>query len=132
MADEVHLFPITVPASTAKTAPLTFNLQMPLGRAVERIEVQVPPGPRGEVGWQIAQGGNQLYPYETGAYVIVDAQEIDWDVVGGVDSGAWQVIIYNTGSFPHTLGFRFLTHLTTGVQPAEQFTPLPLDALQSA
>lgn len=132
MADEVHLFTVTVPASTAKAVPLTFNLTMPLGRVVERVEIEIPPGPRGEVGWQIAQGGNQLYPYQVGAFVISDGREVDWDVVGGVDSGAWQVIIYNTGSFPHTLQFRFLTHLTPTSSPSAGFAPLPLDALQSA
>lgn len=132
MADEVHGFAVTVPAGTKVTAPLSFSLSMPLGREVERIEVDVPPGPRGEVGWQIAQGGVQLYPFETGAYVITDGREVAWDVAGGVDSGAWQMIAYNTGNFNHTLQVRFLTRLSGAPAPAEQFVPLPVDALQSA
>lgn len=132
MADEVHTFSVTVPASTAKSAPLTFPLIMPLGRVVERLEVEIPPGPRGELGWQIAQGGVQLYPYQPGVYIVADNIEIDWDVVGGVDSGAWQMIAYNTGSFNHTLQVRFLTHLTPTSSPSAGFAPLPLDALQSA
>lgn len=123
---------MTIPAGTLKASPQVSNLTMPPARVVERVEITVPPGPRGDVGFQVAQGSVQLYPYETGNFIVVDGVELDWDVVGGVDSGAWQLIAYNTGAFNHTLQVRFLTHLAIAPSEPASFTPLPVDALQSA
>lgn len=113
MASEVHEFPVIVPAATALAAPLTFPLSMP-PRIVEEIQVQVPPGPRGEVGWAVAQAGVPILPQEPGAWIVTDSELVRWPLEQQNTSGAWQLIAYNTGQFNHTIYVRFLTRLPAG------------------
>lgn len=119
---ELWRFPVAVPAGTAKAAALTFNLTMPPRRVLE-IEILVPPGPRGEVGFKIAQAGVQIYPSGAGDFVVTDSETLHWPVEGANTSGAWQVIAYNTGAFPHTLEFRFQVDLPAAQAQATTGTP---------
>jgi hypothetical protein len=119
MARQVQSFAVTVPAGTLNTAPATFDVSFP-PRVVTEIEVLVPPGPRGEVGFQVAMAGKQVIPDTEGAFIVTDDEVIHWPLDGQPDSGAWQVIAYNTGTYNHTLYFRFLVDLT---QQAPDSTP---------
>lgn len=110
MAREVQVFDVTVPAGTLKTAPQVTALAMP-ARVVREIEVIIPPGPRGNVGFQIGLANRQLLPYTAGSFIVSDDETIRWPLEEMPSSGAWQVIAYNTGQFPHTLEFRFLVDL---------------------
>ena len=125
MAQEVQEFQVTVPAGTLQSAPLIAALAMP-PRVIERIEITVPPGPRGNVGFQLGMAGRQLLPYTPGAFVVADDEKIAWELQGLPSSGAWQCIAYNSGQFPHTLYFRFLTSLPLDLATA---VPLALDAI---
>lgn len=107
---ELYIFHVVVPAGTTKAGAQTFNLSMP-PRAVVEIEILIPPGPRGEVGFKIAQAGAQILPSVAGDFVVTDDETIHWPVEGANTSGAWQVIAYNTGGFAHTLEFRFQVNL---------------------
>src|SRR5436309_2228241 len=78
-------------------------------RIVDEIEVQIPPGPRGEVGFAIGQAGSPIFPYEPGVWIVTDDQTLSWPVEGANTSGAWQIFAYNTGLFNHTLYIRFKT-----------------------
>ena len=110
MAREIQAFAVTIPAGTAQASPQVSDLAMP-PRLVERIEVRVPPGPRGQLGFQIGMAGRQLLPYNAGQYVVTDDEALSWDLYDLPSSGAWQVIAYNTGAYPHTLYLRFLVEL---------------------
>ena len=127
MAREVYEFQITVPAGTAQSSPQTSPMTMP-PRVVEQLEVLVPPGPGGEVGFAIGSSGGQVIPRNAGTYVISDDEKITWPLDGMIDSGAWQLVAYNTGRYDHTLYVRFLVDLV-GAQPA---TSAPLDTSQLA
>lgn len=127
MAREVHSFDVTVPAGTLKAAPQVTNLGIP-PRDVREIEVIIPPGPRGVVGFQLAAAGQQMLPYEPGAFFVSDHEKIAWPVEEQITSGAWQLIAYNTGQYPHTLEVRFLVDLP---RPAPAGALLPLSALSS-
>ena len=125
MATEVHEFPIVVPAGTSRTAPLTFSLPMP-PRTVERIVVDVPPGPRGEVGWAIGAAGVSILPAEAGAFIVTDNREVDWPLEQQVDSGAWQLFAYNTGAFNHALYVRI--HTLPVPRPSSTAAPLLIES----
>lgn len=125
MAVEVHTFPVTVPAGTPSTAPLTFSLAMP-PRVVQEVHVQVPPGPRGEVGWALGAAGSQVYPIEDNVFIVTDNETVKWPLEQAITSGAWQLIAYNTGQFNHTLYVRFLVNLNT---PPDASPSAPIDAL---
>lgn len=128
MAREVQRFAVTIPAGTPVTAPLNFNLAMP-ARIVEEVEIAVPPGPRGEVGFQLGTSGSQIIPITPGQFVVTDNEVIRWPLEGQIDSGAWQMIAYNTGSFNHTLEVRFLVTLVPSQLAVPGFSPLPDGAL---
>jgi hypothetical protein len=125
VAREVYRFSVTVPAGTLLTAPQISPLGMP-SRVIQRIEVDVPPGPRGNVGFQLASGGLQMVPVNKGQFLIADNARLAWDLEGQIDSGAWQLIAYNTGSFPHTLELRFMVGLTAAYSPGS--SPLLIES----
>jgi hypothetical protein len=110
VAIEVHKFAVTIPAGTLQANAQVTNLTFP-PREVTEVEIIVPPGPRGTVGFQLAAAGNQLLPYEPGAFFVTDNEQIRWRVEEQITSGAWQLIAYNTGQFAHTLEIRFLVDL---------------------
>lgn len=102
MAVEIREFSVTIPANTPISAGFAASLAMPT-RVVSSVEVFIPPGPRGEVGWALASGGVQMFPLPQGTWVITDDRVVHWDLSDAIDSGAWQMLAYNTGLFPHTL-----------------------------
>jgi len=114
VAREVRRFAVTVPLGTAKATPQVSALAMP-PRSVRWVEVKTPPGPHGLVGFQLASGGVQMVPINAGQFVTPDGETIRWDLEGQIDSGAWQMIAYNTGSFDHTLEVRFGCDLVAAV-----------------
>lgn len=130
MAQEVRAFAVTIPAGTAKGAGFGSSLAMP-PRSVQQIEVRVPPGPRGEVGFQIGTGGNQVLPLNAGQFIVTDDEVITWDLEEQLDSGAWQLLGYNTGTYDHTIGVRFLLNPTQSSQAAAAGAPIASQQLGS-
>lgn len=112
---ELRHFQATIPAGTAVDAYTTTGLGMP-SRVVAGIQVRVPPGPAGNVGFRLTSGGVAMIPVEGDQWIITDNEVIDWTVDGYIDSGAWQLQAYNTGIYDHTLYVRFL------LQPAATAT----------
>jgi hypothetical protein len=123
LAIEVRSFDSTIPAGTAKASPLTFNLVFP-PRVVRELEIIVPPGPRGEVGFQIGQAGRQVFPTEPGTFFVTDDEQIRWSLEDANTSGAWQLIAYNTGTFNHAIEVRFLVDLPEQLAEAQGFAPI--------
>lgn len=105
MASELRLFPVLVPHGTPASAPVHINTPFPPHK-VTRISWRVPPGPRGEVGWQITMGGVVVIP-KNGGWIITDDEAAAWDLEDLPDSGAWQVTAYNTGTYDHTIYVTF-------------------------
>lgn len=110
MADQVFDFVVTVPAGTAIASPQTTKLTMPV-RIIEEIEVVVPPGPSGLLGFQLGSAGEPIIPAKGGQWIISDDEKLRWPLERQIESGDWQCFAYNTGSFPHTLHIRFLASL---------------------
>jgi hypothetical protein len=113
VAIEIHEFQVLVPAGTAKAAPQITPIAIP-PRVVGIIEVRIPPGPGGEVGFALGFANVQLFPRQSGIYVVTDNETVSWNITDAPDSGAWQLIAYNTGTYDHTLQVRFLVALTAG------------------
>ena len=125
MAREVRQFQVTVATGTTATNPQKTDLSMP-ARIVRRVTVRVPPGPRGNVGFQLGSGGQPFIPYNPGQWVVADDATIPLDLAGAIDSGAWQLIAYNTGTYTHDLFVTFELDLVQEVgatQPVAQYIP---------
>lgn len=110
MAQEIQKFSVTIPSGTDIAAAQVFSLGF-APRKVNEVEIMIPPGPRGEVGFQLGFGGSQLIPFTPGQWVVADDEVIHWPLEDMPDSGAWQLIAYNTGTYDHTLEVRFLCDL---------------------
>jgi hypothetical protein len=116
MAIEIRDFTVTIPAGTAISAHFAASLAIP-PRVVTQINVRVPPGPRGEVGFSIASGGVNIIPVTSGDFIVTDNEDLIYPLEDTITSGAWQLLGYNTGSFDHTLRvylFCDLVPLATG------------------
>jgi hypothetical protein len=114
MATEIRSYDVTVPANTLPTAPLVQSFPMP-PRIVDAIQIVVPPGPSGLVGFAVTASGLTVIPYASAQWIITAAENITWPLERQIDSGAWGVRAYNTGTNDHAIYFRFLLRPATPV-----------------
>lgn len=128
MAQELQQFEITVPAGTPKATPLITNLNLG-SRLVREIRVLVPPGPRGEVGFALGSSGVMVIPITAGTFLVTDDEKLKLEMEKLWDSGSWQVQMYNTGHYPHTLRFSFLVDPAAGPGLGSIPNPIPASAL---
>lgn len=110
MAVEYRQFEVSVPAGTAKASPQVVNLVMP-SRIVRSIRWRVPPGPMGLLGWRLTSGGEAVIPANAGEYLVADNESDTLAPEGTIQTGAWQLMGYNTGLYAHTV------YLTFGLDP---------------
>lgn len=106
MVRETYTYQVTIPAGTQSTAPQTTAVTFPT-RLVRWVEMIIPPGPAGNVGFRVASNGTQQIPVNAGSWIIRDNYTGRFDFETPVESGAWQVVAYNTGVFPHTIEITF-------------------------
>lgn len=127
---EVRAFEVTCPPGVGIEAPQIVDLDLPV-RIIDTIEVQVPPGPLGSMGFAIGANGTPLFPYDSDVYVVTDDATFTWQVVNQIDSGAWQALMYNNGSYPHTIYIYFTCRQPPAAQNATTAGLLPAAGLAS-
>lgn len=127
-AVELRTFEVLVPAGTLQAAPQTTTLAMP-ARIVERLEVRIPPGPNGSVGWAFTSGGARVFPFLPGSWVVANDETIPVPVEGAPEAGAWQLQAYNTGRWDHTLYVRAWLRSPVGRAAPALIAPLDLEAV---
>lgn len=110
MSVEVRQFTALIPAGTPITAPVTVDMSFP-PRQVDTIEIRVPPGPNGNVGFALQNSGVTVIPYDSDAYIVTNDDSIEWNLSGQITSGSWQLIGYNNGASDHAVYVRFLVSL---------------------
>jgi hypothetical protein len=116
MAREIRQFTATIPAGTPVAAPVRVPMAFP-PRKVVSVEIRVPPGPSGLVGFALQISRLTVIPYQSDAFIVTSADSINWQLEGFADSGDWSVIGYNTGANDHAVYVRFLLDLVTGQAP---------------
>lgn len=107
MAQRIETFDVTIPAGTLVAAPQVTALAFNIG-VVQGIEIQVPPGPSGLVGFRIRHSGDTVIPYDRSKWIIADNDVIRWPLEGFPTGRAWSIEAYNTDVYAHTLYIRFL------------------------
>lgn len=117
MAERIEAPAVTVAAGTAIAAPQTTTLNWTDG-VVERIEVRVPPGPSGLVGFRILHSGQQVIPFRSTDWIITDDEVLSWDVANYPTGNKWAIRAYNVDLYSHTLYFRFLVRELALPSPA--------------
>lgn len=111
MAQRVEHFTVTVPRGTAIATPQTTSLTFNIG-VVQRIEILIPPGPSGLVGFRILHSGDVVIPYDRSQWIIADNEVIKWELESYPVGRAWALRAYNTDAYDHTLYVRFLVNET--------------------
>jgi hypothetical protein len=120
MADEVHQFLCTIPAGTPKSS--LYVTKMPLNLySVDQIDVEVPPGPSGQMGFYLALSGQQWIPWEAGTFIVWNGQSDSWPLTNQPTSAGWELHGYNLGAYPHSVTVRF--HLSAIVNPTPPVVP---------
>ncbi len=105
MATQCYQFQATVTPSNNQTSPLTVPLSIPVMH-VDEIEVEVPPGPLGEVGFHLNVSGVQCIPYKEGDFIVANNETLRWSFDNLPESGSWSITLYNNGAYDHTLYIR--------------------------
>lgn len=124
MAREVRAFTCTIPANTLPGAAASFDIGFP-PREVDTIEIVVPPGPSGVVGFYLANSDVRVIPYASDEWLIMSGEKVSWPLDGYINSGSWQLFGYNTGVQDHTIYVRFL--LSLPAHPGASVITQPID-----
>ncbi len=106
MADRIEWFSVIVPAGTPKAASITYPMKFFQGTVIE-VDIKIPPGPAGNVGFYIAAGGSQYIPRTVGSFVIPDGDYLVWPMANAINSGSWALVAYNTDAWPHLIQVSF-------------------------
>jgi hypothetical protein len=109
MADWLEAFQVTVPAGTSLPGQV-FPIRFSRPATIERIEIVVPDGPAGLMGFQLMFANQVILPLDPSKYIITNDEKINWQVWGKYSSGDWAVRAYNLGKYDHTIYLRFLVN----------------------
>lgn len=112
MAQRVFQFAATIPAGTPQSAPVTVPLAIDNWN-LESIDLEVPPGPSGLMGFYVANNGVQWIPATPGAWLVWDDVQQSWWMQDQPNASGWEVTGYNTGVYPHSVIVRMHVNPTT-------------------
>jgi hypothetical protein len=116
MATEIHQFSATIPAGTLPSALFTVPLEQ-ANYEIESIDIEVPPGPSGLMGFYLALDDTQWIPWEQGEFIVWNDRTASWDTENQVVNAGWNVVGYNGGAYDHTITVRFHTNPLPGPPP---------------
>jgi hypothetical protein len=116
MADRIAAFACTVPAGTPVGSPVAVSTPFVDG-IVTAIDIRVPPGPSGLVGFTIAYGGQAVIPDNAGTWLIADDEKFQWPTENYPTGRQWSLIGYNTDVYDHTIYVRYLIDEFTAPAP---------------
>lgn len=127
---QVQSFVCTFPPGSTPTNLKTFDLTMAVFQ-VDWIEVDVPPGNGGALGFYIATSNQQYLPFNVGTFFTFDGISKHWDLLDQPTSGDWQLYGYNQGFWPHTVYIHFgLEVVPAPPAPNTSSLILPTSALE--
>jgi hypothetical protein len=106
MADRIEWFEFTIPANTPQSAPVSNPMKFLQGTVLE-IDIKVPTGPAGNLGFYITAGGSQYIPRTFGSFIFPDGDYIAWQIQNAINSGSWGLVAFNTDVWPHLIQVSF-------------------------
>lgn len=113
-AERLQTFTVLIPAGTTAAAPQRTALEFLDGNVTD-IEILVPPGPSGFVGFQVDYGGEQVIPNRGDPRITTDDELVRWPIRGYPTGSQWECVAHNTDIYDHSLYFRFyLQEFPTG------------------
>lgn len=127
MTSEYRNFEVVVAIGTTRAAPQVDALAMP-ARIVRSVRIRIPPGPNGAVGFALGSANQRVIPWNANSWFVGNDEVIELPLTGQIDSGAWQMQSYNTGTLPHTLYVTFTLDPIHSQDAVPMITPLRLSA----
>lgn len=112
-------YTLTVPANTAKTAPVRTTMKLTAG-VIHRVEIQFPPGCLASTHIYIMQGGHRLWPTNPDGDFASDSQTIQIDEHYELKEGEVDLTLYgwsDAEDYEHEVSVRI------GILPVEQVSP---------
>jgi hypothetical protein len=131
MAVQIQQFSCTIPAGTQTDNLEIFDLGLGVFET-QWVEIEIPPGPKGTVGFYLALSAQQVIPFQAGQFIISDNRVIHWDLEGYPNSGAWNLYAYNLGANPHTIYVTFGLQLVAPPANATSALYVPAGAIQAS
>lgn len=131
MADWIEAFQVTIPAGTTRPGQ-TYSLKFKRPGKIERIEIVIPDGPAGRVGFQLLFAGTVVLPFDDKKYIISNNEKISWEIFQKYDTGDWAIRAYNEGVYDHTIYIRFLVIDPTPTRTSPQLVGTTRSAVISS
>lgn len=91
---------------------------------VDLIQIRVPPGPSGLVGFRLAHSGQSVIPYTGERWFTTDNDKLDWVTERYPQGDAWQLWAYNLDLYDHTISVWM--HVSDASEP-RIITVIPID-----
>lgn len=117
MAYRVFQFSSTIPPDTLPSAPVTVPISLD-NWELESLDLEVPPGPHGLMGFYIANNGVPWIPNESGEFLVWDDVIQSWPFADQPNASGWAIVGYNTGVYPHSVTTRWHVNPPTAAQQA--------------
>lgn len=122
MALRVLQFAVTIPAGTPENEPHEVGLALD-NWDMEQIDLEVPPGPAGLMGFTILNNGVRWLPAGEGTWMVWDDVVQSWYVSDQPNGLGWAVLGYNTGTYDHTVTVRAHVNPPALATPAAPSSP---------
>lgn len=133
-AIEYYRFQVTCEPGVTPDAPQVTDITMPV-RTIKAIRIRVPPGPSGAMGFALGSTGANIIPIQDGTYLTADDEIFNLPPDDLIDSGSFQVRMYNIGLYEHTIYLDFTAELPdpdNGASSAAGGSLAAIGALSSA
>ena len=128
MAEQVLQYVATIAAGTLETAPATIPLDLD-NWEIEAIDLQVPPGPSGTMGFRLENNGVPWLPRTPGTFLVWDDHQQTAYPTGYPNASGWAVVGYNVGVYDHAVTVRF--HVNPPSDPAPAVPAVALTFVSS-
>jgi hypothetical protein len=129
VASRVLPFAVTIPPGTLKSAPYVQDLVFDNWQ-IESMDLEVPAGSTGCMGFQVWNNGVPWLPYGAGEWLVWDNVVQNWPLTDQPNASGWAIAGYNSGNFPHTVTVRF--HVNPPTPVAVVTGPAPITIVTAA
>ena len=130
---QVRPFTVTVPAGTAQATPQVTPLPLEDYWRIVWVEMEVPPGPRGTMGFYVAASKTPILPFAPAVnpqFFTMDNRMPRYDLDPDTEIQDLSLVAYNVDNYPHTVYLRFgLTIAPAPVSVGPVLDLLPRSAL---
>jgi hypothetical protein len=122
VAYRVLPFQVTIPPGTPVAAP--FSQAIDLNNwEIESVDLEVPSGPNGLMGFQVTNNGVAWIPYGDQEWIVWNDHSENYPLQDQPTGQGWGVVGYNLGTNPHTVTLRF--HVNPTDPTADQAPVVP-------